>query len=196
MNVSDYYRILDIPENAGIDEIKNAFRRKAKAYHPDINKCKGAHQKFIDLNEAYTYLVDLHARSSGNSRGSSPGPAANEDYYRQWIQHERQKARERAARQARMRFEEFRRSTAYRTTTMLSHLLDYFLLFLGFFVIIAAGIGLYTQGLYIERNGEEVLNTGGIIADIVITIAGILFIMVSWSNIKLYREKQKNGRKP
>jgi curved DNA-binding protein len=69
MNVSDYYRILDIPENAGIDEIKNAFRRKAKAYHPDINKCKGAHQKFIDINEAYTYLVDLHASSSGNSPG-------------------------------------------------------------------------------------------------------------------------------
>jgi hypothetical protein len=191
MNASEYYRILGIPDTAGIEEIKNAFRRKAKAYHPDINKSEEAHQKFVDINEAYNYLMDLHTHSS-NSGGDTASTFSREEYYHQWIQQERQKARERAARQARMRFEEFRRSTAYRTTTMLSHLLDYFLLFLGFFVIIAAGIGLYMQGLYIEQNGEEVLNTGGIIADIVITVAGILFIVVSWSNIRHYRNNEKN----
>jgi hypothetical protein len=190
MNASDYYRILEIPENAGVDEIKNAFRRKAKAYHPDINKSEEAHQRFVDINEAYNYLMDLHNHSL-NSGGATSGTFSRDDYYRQWVQHERQKARERAARQARMRYEEFRRSTAYRTTTMLSHLLDYFLLLLGLFVIIAAGFGLYMQGLYIEQNGEEVLNTGGIIADIVITVAGILFIIVSWSNIRHFRKNRK-----
>jgi hypothetical protein len=192
MNASEYYRILEIPDNAGIEEIKNAFRRKAKAYHPDINKSEEAHQKFVDVNEAYNYLMDLHTHSSNS--GGDTASFSREEYYRQWIQHERQKARERAARQARMRFEEFRRSSAYRTTTMLSHLLDYFLLFLGLFVIIAAGIGLYMQGLYIEQNGKEVLNTGGIIADIVITVAGILFIMVSWSNIRHYWKSRKKTK--
>ncbi len=187
MNASHYYRILGISENADIAEIKNAFRRKAKACHPDINKSPGAHERFIDINEAYIYLTNLH----GSSRGSSANRVSQDEYYRRWMAGEQQKARMRAAHRARMRFEEFRRSSAYRTTSLLSHLLDYFLLFLGIFIIIAAGFGLYTQGLYIEDNGREVLNTGGIVADILITFAGILFILLSWSNIKAYREKVK-----
>ncbi|MFO7922420.1 MAG: DnaJ domain-containing protein [Bacteroidales bacterium] len=185
MDTSHYYKILDVPENAGIREIKNAFRRKAKAYHPDINKSEEAHELFININEAYTYIMNLHTRDSyGTSGRTSKG-----EYYRQWMEKERQKARQRAARRARMRFEEFRKSSIYKTTNMLSHMLDYFLLFLGFFVIIAAGIGLYSQGLYITDNGEEIFNFKGVLADIVITVAGLLFIFTSLSNIKSYREK-------
>ncbi len=194
MNASHYYRILGVPENADISEIKHAFRRKAKSYHPDINKSEGAHQRFIDINEAYTYLMDLHGSSSGGSHGTVAGNAARDEYYRRWVQRERQKARRQAAQRARMKFEEFRKSSVYRTTTMLSHMLDYFLLFLGVFVIIAAGFGLYTQGLFIEDNGEETLNIGGIVADLLITIAGILFIIMSWSNIKAHRANQKKSR--
>ncbi len=185
MSASYYYKILGLPDNAGTREIKNAFRRKAKAYHPDINKEEGAHEKFVDINEAYTYLMNLHSESAyGDTAGT-----AQEDYYRRWMEQERAMARRRAAKRARMRFEEFKRSSIYRTTSMLSHILDYFLLVLGFFIIIAAGFGLYSQGLYIEDNGEEVLNITGIVADIIITFAGILFITISWSNIKAYRKK-------
>ena len=188
MSASYYYKILGLPDNAGTREIKNAFRRKAKAYHPDINKEEGAHEKFVDINEAYTYLMNVHTESSFVAAAGTAG-MAQEDYYRRWMEQERERARRRAAKRARMRFEEFKRSSIYRTTSMLSHILDYFLLGLGFFIIIAAGIGLYSQGLYIEDNGEEVLNITGIVADIIITFAGILFIAISWSNIKAYRKK-------
>ncbi len=195
MDVSHYYRILGVPENAGINEIKNAFRKKAKDYHPDINKEEGAHEKFVDINEAYTYLMNLR---SENTSGTAAGQSQT-DYYRWWMEQERERARRRAARRARMRFEEFRRSSIYRTTSMLSHMLDYFLLGLGVFIILAAGFGLYSQGLYIEDNGDEVLNISGIVADIIITFAGILFITVSWNSIKSYRKKfrkkYKNGKK-
>jgi hypothetical protein len=190
MNASHYYRILGISENADIEEIKNAFRRKAKAYHPDINKAEGAHEMFIDINEAYNYLMDLH----GNSTYNSASQGSQDEFYRQWIVREQAKARERAAQRVRMRFEEFRRSSVYRTTTLLSHLLDYFLLFVGVFIIIAAGIGLYSQGLYLEDNGKIVLNIRGIIADIFITIIGILFIAMSWSNIRVYRKTMKKNQ--
>lgn len=189
MNATHYYRILGIPENAGIGEIKNAFRRQAKAYHPDINKSEGAHERFIRINEAYTYLMDLH----GSSSSRQSGQVSQDEYYRQWVERERQKARARAAKRARMKFREFQNSSIYKTTNFLSHLLDYFLLLLGFFIIIAAGFGLYTQGLYLEDNGEEVLNIRGIIADLVITFAGILFIILSWSNIKAYRNKSRKN---
>ncbi len=189
MNATHYYRILGISENAGIGEIKNAFRRQAKAYHPDINKSEGAHERFIRINEAYTYLMDLH----GSSSSRQSGQVSQDEYYRQWVERERQKARARAAKRARMKFREFQNSSIYKTTNFLSHLLDYFLLLLGFFIIIAAGFGLYTQGLYLEDNGEEVLNIRGIIADLVITFAGILFIILSWSNIKAYRNKSRKN---
>lgn len=187
MKSTDYYQILGIPENAGINEIKNAFRRKAKKYHPDINRSEGAHERFIDISEAYSYLMDLH----NNPAGGPAGSGARDDYYRQWKAKERQKARQRAEYNARMRFEQFRKSSVYKTTNMLSHMLDYFLLLLGVFIIIAAGLGLYTQGLYLEEDGEQVLNTRGIVADIIVTLAGILFILLSYSNIKTYREKMK-----
>jgi uncharacterized membrane protein YiaA len=187
MKKTHYYQILGVPENATIGEIKEAFRRKAKAFHPDINKTEGAHEQFIDINEAYSYLVNLHTKGSGVAAGQP----AQDEYYRQWIARERQNARARAAKRARMKFEEFQQSSVYKTTSMLSHLLDYFLMLLGVFIIIAAGFGLYSQGLYITDNGQEVLNIRGIFADIVITIAGVLFILLSWSNIKAFREKAR-----
>jgi curved DNA-binding protein CbpA len=186
MNASHYYKILGISENADIGEIKNAFRQKAKAFHPDINKTEGAHEKFLDINEAYTYLMDFHGSSAGSGSQS-----IQDEYNLQWMARERQKTREHAAQRARMRFEEFQRSSVYKTTSLLSHMLDYFLLVLGIFIIIAAGFGLYIQGLYFEDNGEKILNINGIIADLLITIIGILFISLSWSNIKAYREKLK-----
>ncbi len=185
MQSSRYYRILGVSENAGIREIKNAFRLKAKAYHPDINKTKGAHEKFIDINEAYTYLINLHSRETSDISDQSD----RDEHYIRWMERERQKARVRAAKRAKMKFEEFQRSTIYRTTSRLSHMLDYFLLFLGIFIIIAAGFGLYTQGLYVEDNGDEVLNISGIVANIIITFAGTLFLLLSWSNIRTYRKK-------
>lgn len=187
MKSTDYYQKLGVPENAGINEIKNAFRRKAKEYHPDINKSEGAHEQFVDISEAYSYLMDLH----NNPAGGSAGSIARDDYYRQWKAKERQKARQRAEYNARMRFEQFRRSSVYKTTNLLSHMLDYFLLFLGAFIIIAAALGLYTQGLYIEEEGEQILNARGIVANIIVTVVGILFILLSYSNIRTYREKMK-----
>jgi hypothetical protein len=186
MRTSHYYQILGIPENAGLKEIKEAFRRKAKAFHPDLNKSEEAHDHFIDINEAYNYLVDMHTNSAKNQGNQ----AAMEDYYRRWMEEERLKARAWAAKRARMRYEEFRNSSVHKTTSLLSHMLDYFLLALGVFIIIAGGVGLYSQGLYLTDNDTEVLNIRGIIAEIVITITGILFIAMSLNNIKAYRKEK------
>ncbi len=182
MNATNYYHILGVSENATLSEIKNAFRRKAKTFHPDINKSEGAHEQFININEAYTFLVDLHS----NTTGESAFLKRREDYYNHWIKREREKARAKAAKRAQMNFNSFKNSPVYRTTTLLSCIIDFFLLFLGIFMIIAAVLGLYKQGLYIEDNGEEVLNFTGITTVIVITIAGFFFILLSYKSIQDY----------
>ncbi len=58
----DYYKILEIPHNASLEEIKRAYRIKAKTVHPDINNSPKANEVFALVNEAYETLLDKHKR--------------------------------------------------------------------------------------------------------------------------------------
>lgn len=60
MNLSDYYRLLDLKHGASRAEIKASYRRLARKYHPDVNNGdKLAQDKFIELTEAYKHLLSL-----------------------------------------------------------------------------------------------------------------------------------------
>lgn len=61
--MADYYSILEIEKNASKDEIKSAFRKLARKYHPDINKEAGAEEKFKEIGKAYETLMDDEKRS-------------------------------------------------------------------------------------------------------------------------------------
>src|SRR5512146_270620 len=63
MSNRDYYEILGIGRNASNDEIRAAFRKLARQYHPDVNKEDGAEEKFKEVNEAYGVLSDPEKRA-------------------------------------------------------------------------------------------------------------------------------------
>lgn len=69
-NNKDYYDILGINKNASQDEIKSAYRKLAKKYHPDVNKEPGAEEKFKEISEAYGVLSDPKTKEQYDTFGT------------------------------------------------------------------------------------------------------------------------------
>lgn len=88
----EYYKILGLPTDATIEQIRKAFREKARQYHPDINSLPNAHDQFLKISEAYNYLTELSKRGNINSIP---------------VDQRKKEAEERARAYARMRYEEF-----------------------------------------------------------------------------------------
>lgn len=74
MAAKNYYETLGVEKNASADEIKSAYRRLAKKYHPDLNPSEEAAAKFKEINEAYEVLSDDKKRSNYDQFGSADGP--------------------------------------------------------------------------------------------------------------------------
>jgi len=71
MEFQDYYKTLEVDRKASQDEIHKSFRKLARKCHPDVNKAKGAEEKFKQLNEAYEVLKDPEKRSKYDLLGAN-----------------------------------------------------------------------------------------------------------------------------
>ncbi|MCL7452306.1 MAG: molecular chaperone DnaJ [Anaerolineae bacterium] len=71
----DYYTVLGVDRQASQEEIKKAFRRLARQYHPDVNKNSDAESRFKEINEAYEILSDTDKRAAYDRFGHA-GPQA------------------------------------------------------------------------------------------------------------------------
>ncbi|HKZ55611.1 MAG TPA: molecular chaperone DnaJ [Anaerolineales bacterium] len=65
----DYYEILEVGREASAEDVRKAYRRLAKLYHPDVNKDPGAEERFKEINEAYAVLSDDSRRAAYDRHG-------------------------------------------------------------------------------------------------------------------------------
>src|SRR2546423_12808182 len=86
MKYKDYYKILGVARGASADDIKKAYRKLARKYHPDVSKEKNAEESFKEVSEAYETLRDPEKRAAFDQLGSH---AAGQEFRPppDWSQH-------------------------------------------------------------------------------------------------------------
>src|SRR3954452_8502278 len=67
----DYYEILGVPRDASSEDIRRAYRKLARQYHPDVNKDPGAEDRFKEVSEAYEVLRDPERRAQYDGLGTA-----------------------------------------------------------------------------------------------------------------------------
>ncbi|GEM_PF-177953 len=204
-----YYEVLGLQPGATLDEVKRAYRRMAKRYHPDVSKAPDAEERFIEVNEAYEFLYRLlttpeDVRAAQRQRRQAYARArarTAEELFRQWLEEERRKARARAAEAARQRYREFMRSPIYRTSQIVSAAYDYIILGVGLLIIGGAITGMIRNLRDIADTPQmdpfqrTDLITSQIVSTVLLSLVGLVFIFFARLAIRDRIAKRKKRKK-
>lgn len=133
-----YLQALGLTETASKEDIKRAYRKKAKEFHPDRNAGPEAHEQFIFLTEAYEFLISLKA---GNSKGQQSTGS-----FEEWPGFHKEQARERARHHAQMQYEEFKRTDYYKNSQAVLTVWNHFYFFSSLILVLSPLWGFFMKG--------------------------------------------------
>jgi hypothetical protein len=184
MTLKDYYEILGLPVNSSVEEIKKAYRKKARLYHPDINPSPDAIDMFISATEAYEFLIANHHKLQSDDEAYN---AAMED----WRKYRQDRSRRRATAYARTSYSTFKNTSFYKTT----RIFDGTAILISF--VISVIIILYTIFGYIFRLRNPIPGIEGpsVVAFIMLLLMGITFLVGSLVFFRAYQESIKKQKK-
>ncbi len=181
MTLADYYRVLGIPENSSIDDIKKAYRQKARMYHPDINPAPDAKDHFILATEAYEFLIANFERYSDEAYRQ-----AMED----WRKYRQDRSRQRARAYAQTSYARFRKTKFYKSTRIFDATTVIFSLLISIMVIVYTIIG------YFYRLSHPIPNVDkpSVFSFLMLLTLGMIFFTLSFIYLKAYIETSKKHR--
>ena len=139
---SDYCNILGVSLGASVEELKKAYRIKAKERHPDRNKKPSAHEDFILLTEAYEYLV----KNGTVEYTYTPS-------YTTWQEAEQQEVRQRAAQYSNMDYDDFTNTDYYKGLSSLKTVADHLYFLCCLFAVNAVVAGIITAFVSFSLTG-------------------------------------------
>ena len=130
----NHYQTLELKNNASESDIKNAYRRLAKKYHPDVSKETDAESRFIEITAAYEYLLKKGDQDSYSGYENNYDDFFDE-YDPAW------EYRHRAENYARMNYEEFKKNNeAFSKSWYYELVKNGILVMVGFGYLVAAGL--------------------------------------------------------
>jgi len=89
MKFTDYYTVMGVARNATPDDIKHAYRRLARKYHPDVSQEKNAEAYFKEIAQAYEVLRAPDRRAAYDRHGTVAAPEKDFRRAYEWHNHER-----------------------------------------------------------------------------------------------------------
>jgi hypothetical protein len=184
MNINNYYEILGIQSNASIDDIKKAYRKKARLYHPDINPDPDAKDHFISITEAYEFLIANYQKIK-----------TDDQLYQQamddWRKYRQDRSRKRASVYARSSYETFKSTKFYKTTRIFDGTSIIFSFIVSIMVLV------YTVYGYFFRLKHPIpgLEKPSVFAFIMLLLLGMIFFIVSFIYLRAYQETSKKRKK-
>jgi hypothetical protein len=183
MTNNDYYKILGLPESASIEEIKKAYRNKARLYHPDINPSPDAKDMFICITEAYEFLLTNHTKIQ-----------SDEEAYRQamedWRKYRQDRSRKKATVYARTSYVSFKNTKFYKTTRIFDGTAIIFSFIVSIMVLIYTVYGYFYRLKYPLPGLEK----PSLFAFIMLMILGMTFFVVSFIYLRAYQETNKKRK--
>jgi len=184
MTYAEYFRVLDLNTDASLDDIKKAYRQKARLYHPDINHSPDAKDLFIQATEAYEFLISNYHRISDND-------AAFRQAMEDWRKFRQDRSHRRANVYARASYIRFKRTKFYRTT----RILDGTSIIFGLLVSVA--IVIYTVTGYFYRLKHPLPDTENptVFVFLMFLFIGMVFFVVSFIYLKEYIETSRKRKR-
>jgi len=184
MTLTEYYKILGLPVNSSVEDIKKAYRKKARLYHPDINPSPEAKDLFIEVTEAYDFLISNHDKLNTDDQAYKQ---AMEDWrkYRQDRSHKRAKA------YAHTSYNSFRNTKFYKTT-MIFDGTTLIICFITSIIIIVYTIYGYTYRLKNPYPGDE---KPSIVAFLGLLFLGMSFFTGTFIFFRAYLETSRKNKK-
>jgi hypothetical protein len=182
MTTSYYYKALGLNTGATVDEIKKAYRKKARECHPDINSSPDAKDMFIMITEAYEFLLTYQSKLT-----------SDDEAYRQamedWRKYRQDRSRHRAKVYAQASYVRFKNTNFYKTTRIFDGTTIIFGLIVSILVLLVTVFGY----IYQIRHPMPGMENPSVVILVAFILFGMVLFIISFIYLKAYfQSSQKN----